>query len=49
MPRIVQNLGKLFRQPNPLVELPNRQQPCIAGQLPRRRLHNNWLASEKIK
>jgi hypothetical protein len=49
VPPIRQGFGKLPRQSDPLVELAERQQPGIAGNLVRRGHYHNRLGCEKIK
>ena len=49
VPPIGQGFGKLPRQPQPLVQLAERQQPGIAGNLGRRGLYHNRPRAEKIE
>ena len=48
-PPVGRALGKLSGEPDPLVELAERQQPGIAGNLNRRGHYHNRLRCEKIK
>jgi hypothetical protein len=49
MARIIQGPGKLSGQPDPLVELPDRQQAGVAGHLGLDRLDDHRLAGKEIE
>ena len=47
--RIAKRAGEFGRQPNLLVELPDRQQAGVAGQMLFNRLHDDRFGAQKIE